>query len=269
MAIACYDFGMAMIRGDLKNLGETLLVFRSNLILVNKENDDLPGGETVEKLISHHLVRDWFSEPSLDYTALLLEDDAPTPSGFRFISLRHIFAKQDSPKNSKIARAHALLLWRERTQYCSHCGLPLKPDKFETALHCALCLETFYPSISPAVIILVEKNDTILLARHKNRNTDVFTCLAGYIEQGESAEEAVAREIKEEVGIAVSNIRYITSQSWPFPDQLMMAFKAEYKSGDIQIQESEIQEVAWFSRDKLPSIPKPGSVAHKLIMGLI
>lgn len=260
---------MTMLRGDLKNIYGTILVFRASLILVTKEDHALPTKEVLEKLLSHHLVRDWYSEPELDYTAVLLEDDAPTPSGYTFISLRHIFAKQENLIAPKMARAHALLLWRSRMQYCSHCGLPLKADKFETALHCALCMETFYPSISPAVIILVEKDDKILLARHRNRNTDVFTCLAGYIEQGESAEEAVAREIKEEVGLEVSDIRYITSQSWPFPDQLMMAFKARYKSGDIAIQESEIQEVAWFSRNNLPAIPKAGSVAHKLIMGLI
>lgn len=117
------------------------------------------------------------------------------------------------------------------------------------------------------MIVLVSKGDKILLARHKHRNTDVFTCLAGYVETGESLEECVAREIQEESGIKVTNIRYRGSQIWPFPDQLMTAFTAEWESGELVPEATEINELCWFSRDNLPPIPRKGSVAYRLIMG--
>ncbi len=143
----------------------------------------------------------------------------------------------------------------------------MQDDKYETARKCILCGHVTFPVIAPAMIVLVEKDDSILLARHSQRNTDIFTCLAGYVEYGESAEESVAREVREEVGIEIENIRYVTSQSWPFPDQLMLAFRANWKSGELTPCRDEIDEAHWFSRDNLPAIPKPGSVAHMLITG--
>ena len=107
-----------------------------------------------------------------------------------------------------------------------------------------------------------------MLARHVQRNQDIYTCIAGFIEAGESAEEAVSREVKEEVGINVKNIKYKGSQGWPFPDQLMLAFTAEYESGTIKLQEDELSEAKWFSKENLPATPLPGSVAYKLINSL-
>ena len=117
------------------------------------------------------------------------------------------------------------------------------------------------------MIVLVEKGDSILLARHKQRNTDMFTCLAGYVEHGENLEQCVAREVLEEAGITITNIRYMGSQSWPFPDQLMVAFKADWQSGDLHPDDGEINELRWFKRDQLPVIPGKGSVAYNLITG--
>ena len=109
----------------------------------------------------------------------------------------------------------------------------------------------------------------ILLARHKHRNTDIFTCLAGYMEPGETLEECVAREVQEEAGITVKNIRYVGSKSWPFPDQLMLAFRAEWESGELVPETSEIHELHWFDKNNLPAIPLRGSVAHDLITGVM
>ena len=136
-------------------------------------------------------------------------------------------------------------------------------------IYCPKCKEKFYPQVTPAVIVLIEKDDEILLAKHIERNNDIYTCLAGFVEPGESSEQAVIREIREEVGIEVQNIRYITSQAWPFPNQLMLAFKADYKCGEIVPQENEIEEAKWFKRSNLPAIPKEGSVAWRLITGEI
>ena len=107
----------------------------------------------------------------------------------------------------------------------------------------------------------------MLLVKNKNRKYDTYACVSGFVELGETLEQAVKREVLEETGICIKNIRYTGSQSWPFPDQLMLAFLADYESGEIKIQESELDDAKWFSRDNLPEIPKRGSVAHNLIMG--
>ena len=99
------------------------------------------------------------------------------------------------------------------------------------------------------------------------RNTDVFSCIAGFVELGESLEQCVAREVREETSLEIKNIKYVGSQSWPFPDQLMLAYTADYDAGEINVQEEELSEAKWFRRDNLPSIPKAGSVAYNLING--
>ena len=113
------------------------------------------------------------------------------------------------------------------------------------------------------------KGDKLLLAKHSRRNTDIYTCLAGYVEAGENLEDCVRREVFEETGIELGEVRYVASQSWPFPDQLMAGFRAEWKSGDIEIQKNEISDARWFDKNNLPEIPKPGSLAYKLITGVL
>ncbi|MBO5964508.1 MAG: NAD(+) diphosphatase, partial [Bacteroidaceae bacterium] len=135
----------------------------------------------------------------------------------------------------------------------------------ESSLTCPQCHNTIFPRIEPCIIVLVKRGNEILLAQHSQRNTQYFSCLAGFIEAGESAEHAVRREIMEETGISVTNIRYFGSQSWPFPSQLMLGFTAEYESGEIQVQESEIQRASWFNRHNCPATPPEGSLAYQLI----
>ncbi|AEE16093.1 NAD(+) diphosphatase [Treponema brennaborense] len=241
-------------------------IFRGNHILVADTNElILPDADAGQKCLEYQLASDWFSEPDYQYTALLLEDSAPEPAGYVWAPLRALFAEQH-PASACASRALGLLNWRTKARFCSKCGGPLHDDPAETARTCILCGRTYFPSLSPAMIVLVSKDDKILLARHKQRNTDIFTCLAGYVEHGENLEQCVAREVREEAGIKIANITYVASQSWPFPDQLMLAFTADWKSGELVPEASEIQELCWFSRDKLPSIPKKGSVAYKLIM---
>lgn len=164
-------------------------------------------------------------------------------------------------------RAKALAEWLDSTRFCPRCGASLHPDERETALHCPDCGNTVYPRINPCVIMLVSRGEEILLALHRNRNMNFYSCLAGFIEAGESVENAVRREIMEETGITVRNIRYYGSQSWPFPSQLMLGFTAEYESGEIHVQEDELQTAAWFPRNDCPATPPPGSMAYRLIHG--
>lgn len=155
--------------------------------------------------------------------------------------------------------------WDRTNQFCSRCGTKTLQKPGERGKECPECGELFYPRISPAVIVLIRKGHEILLARSPNFPPDMYSLIAGFVEPGETAEAAVIREIKEEVGIEVKNIRYFGTQAWPFPNSLMIGFTAEYKAGEIQPDGFEIEDAEWFSAEKLPSLPGKISISRKLI----
>lgn len=174
------------------------------------------------------------------------------------------FAKCDNTKVALSSRAKHMLLWRASCQFCAKCGKKLTDCPDESARECS-CGQKYFPRIEPCVIVRVTWGDKILLARHTYRNQDVYTCVAGFIEGGETAENAVHREVFEETNLRVKNVRYLGSQAWPFPDQLMLAFECEYDGGTMHLQADEISDARWFSIDDLPPTPRIGSVAYKLI----
>lgn len=163
------------------------------------------------------------------------------------------------------ARLKGLVNWRMALKFCPSCGSRLELKSDENAQVCPSCGKVHYPRIEPCVIAVIEKGDEILLLRHRQRNSDIWCCLAGFVESGESLEHALIREVKEETGLSIKNIRYAGSQSWPFPDQLMCGFYAEYAGGELKLQEDEIMEARWFRRDALPAHPSPGSISWNLI----
>lgn len=192
-------------------------------------------------------------------------------AGFRLldaekISLRQLLFSQTMDVFTAVGKANQLLHWYDNHRYCGRCGALTVPHISERALVCTSCKLHFYPRINPCVIVLVIKDDEILLARHFGKTNAFFSCLAGFMEVGETPEETVMREVREEVGIEVKNIRYVRSQSWPFPSQLMLGFFADYKSGDICVDGKEITEADWFRCADLPITPAPSiSVAGQLI----
>jgi NAD+ diphosphatase len=162
-------------------------------------------------------------------------------------------------------RANQLVYWNQTHQYCGGCGRPTEDKNDERAKICPECSLINYPRLSPAVIVAVLKNNQILLGRNKRFKLPFYSVLAGFVEPGETLETCVKREICEEVGIAVKNIRYFGSQPWPFPNSLMIAFVADYADGEIRTDGSEIVDAAWFSKDRLPQIPPKISIARQLI----
>ena len=276
---------MPMISNQMNVFCEIHFIFRENSILL--QGNSLPDEGIVRKCLELNVAEDWFAELEYGYSALLLEKDSPDPAGCQAISLREFFHKvkalerindfvsytDESKKISGAelaglaARARGLLHFKNDKRFCAKCGAPLKDDVYFTARTCIQCGKQYFPQLEPAIITLVNKGDEILLARHKNRNDEVYSCIAGFVEMGETIENAVYREVLEETGLKVKNIRYVGSQAWPFPDQLMLAFRAEYENGTIKIQEDELLDARWFSRDSLPKTPPPGSVAYKLING--
>ena len=264
---------MAIVSNKINTFRKHHFIFRENSILL--QDGELPDAKTMKKCLELSVASDWISEIDMDYTAIMLEPDTPNPKGCQDIPLREFFAmhQNDTEKGFEnmtalSARARGLLNFHSQKRFCSICGSLLKDDAKFTARTCTKCGHQFFPQIEPAVIVLVTKGDEYLLANHANRNTDVWTTLAGFVEMGETIEQAVHREIFEETGIRVKNVRYVASQAWPYPDQLMLAFRAEYDSGEIKVQKDEIREAKWFKKDSLPKVPPPGSVAHNLISGL-
>ena len=150
-------------------------------------------------------------------------------------------------------------------KFCGYCGHPMHASKSEWAMLCSHCRERYYPQIAPCIIVAIRRDDAILLAQHTRHRNGIHTVLAGFVEVGETLEQAVAREVMEESGIRVKNLRYVTSQPWPFPQSLMTAFMADYAEGDIVVDKKELLSADWYRYDDLPLLPPPGTVARRLI----
>ncbi len=191
---------------------------------------------------------------------------AVTGSGYQFRKLRSLFGVLDDERLSVAGRAFQIGEWARTHRFCGVCATPTTQLAGERCMKCPACGFAAYPRISPAMMVLVQRQDALLLARHIASPTGFFTALAGFVEAGESVEDAIHREVFEEVGLKVGAIRYFASQPWPFPHSLMIAYTAEYESGDIRIDEAEIAEARWFGPgDELPPIPHGISVASALI----
>ena len=189
------------------------------------------------------------------------------PKGFEAVDLRELLFQQDQDHYLILSRAHQLSTWDRDHQFCGRCGTGM-PEKFATehTKICPKCNLRHYPRISPCVIISIRKGDHILLARGPQAAKGKYSNIAGFVEAGETLEHAVAREIREEVGIEVTNIRYTESQPWSFPHQLMVGFFADYESGDITPAPGEIEEANWYHIDDLPNIPNPVTISGQLIL---
>ncbi|MDR3161222.1 MAG: NAD(+) diphosphatase [Spirochaetaceae bacterium] len=172
----------------------------------------------------------------------------------------------DGGRVGRFFRAFHITQWRRESAFCGSCGSPNGEAAGELARCCPSCGRIEYPRISPAVIVLIQRDDgRALLAHNRRFVSGVYSLIAGFTEAGESLEAAVAREIREEVGLEVRDTCYVTSQPWPFPNSLMLGFKTRYAAGAIRVDGEEIEDARWFSRDDLPDLPGAGSVSRYLI----
>jgi NAD+ diphosphatase len=198
------------------------------------------------------------------YSALM-DGDMEAPDGMEFQGFRGLFGQLEDNIFGYAGRALQLVRWDITHQYCSRCGKPAGTRNEDGAQICHHCGFMTYPRISPAVIVAVLRDDKILLAHNNRFPKKRYSVIAGYVEMGESLETCVRREIREEVGIEVKNIRYFGSQPWWFTSSLMVGFTAEYASGQIRVDNAEIAHASWFSADDLPDIPDKVSIARQLI----
>jgi|TARA_B110000438_G_C15807396_1_gene648066 NAD+ diphosphatase len=200
------------------------------------------------------------------YIAIHCKENVEGLIGGESRSLRSLLFGKSDDDFTVAGKASQILDWYNSHRFCGSCGTLTIQHESQRAVICESCKAQYFPRINPCVIMLVVRGNEILLARSARFKSGFFSCLAGFIEVGETAEDTVLREVKEEVGIEVQNIQYIKSQSWPFPSQLMLGYLAEYKSGDIVPEPGEIEEAGWYDVNNLPNAPAPGiSVAGELI----
>ncbi|MCD0504923.1 NAD(+) diphosphatase [Bordetella petrii] len=240
-------------------------IFRGNELLVQETGLDLPdaGACALLGLQAEALLQVWLHDPLIRTAHVPLSAEAPP--GYAFRKLRALLG--DLGEHAGLAgRAFQIAEWARTHRYCGVCATPMEALGHEFCMRCPACGMSAYPRISPAMMVLVRRGSQLLLARHATYATARHTALAGFVEPGESIEDAIHREVMEEVGLQVENLRYFGSQSWPFPHSLMIAFTAEYAGGDIRIQPDEIAEARWFGPDDImPDIPMRESIAGRLI----
>lgn len=177
---------------------------------------------------------------------------------------------EDEQHYAAISRQAQLQRWQQHARFCQCCAAPLLPHPDEEiARLCSECGHVHYPPVSPCIIVLVLRGEHCLLAHAAKFPPGRYSTLAGFIEPGETAEQAVMREVKEEVGIEVCNIRYFKSQSWPFPHSLMLGYFADYAGGEIQPDGEEILSASWFDRENLPDLPSSFSISRQLIEAFV
>ena len=191
--------------------------------------------------------------------------DVPALDGYVWSGLRALFGLVDEAMFALAGRAVQIMDWDRSHQYCGRCGAPTLVKPGERARQCPNCGQIHYPRIAPAVMALVQRGDQLLLARSPHFVPGMYSALAGFVEAGESLEHCLVREVKEEVGVKVANLRYFSSQSWPFPHSLMIAFNCDWVEGEITPDPGEIEAAGWFGLDNLPVLPNKISIARRLI----
>ena len=185
--------------------------------------------------------------------------------GYNTLGLRNLLGRTNQSLFYLAGRAQQVLEWDSTHQFCGRCGARMDDHHADRAKVCPSCGLINYPRLSPRIIVLVTRGDEMLLARNAAWPTGMYSTLAGFVEPGESIEQTLHREVMEEVGVKVQNLQYFGSQSWPFPNSLMLGFHAEYAGGEIVCQDDEIADARWFTADALPQIPPKTAISGWLI----
>lgn len=243
-------------------------IFRGNELLV-KENQDKISILELESLESINVnpvrIQNLGVRNNHRCYSVEVSKDCVEPKGMKFIDLRSLYGQVPSEMYIEAGRAIQIMNWDRTHQFCGTCGNITDTIPGEYGKICPKCGFVSYPRISPAIIVAIVKDGKLLLARNAQSKHNFYSVLAGFLEPGETLEQCVEREVMEEVGIKVKNIKYFGNQPWPFPNSLMVGFTAEYDEGEIEVDGVEIAEADWFDADNLPNIPGNISIARKLI----
>lgn len=257
----------AVRRDGLPPLDALIIALGGTQILLAEADNALPRYVEIASILPPddelHYLGTWDGQALY---AVALSRGAAQPEGWYRAEMRMLLSVLDAALFGVIGRAAQILEWARNHRHCGRCGAVTAPDpRGERALTCTACGFSAYPRINPCVIGIVVRGDEILLARAHRFVNGMFSALAGFMEVGESAEHTLAREVREEVGVEIANIRYFASQPWPFPSNLMLGFIADYAGGDIVLQDDEIAEAGFFHYADLPPLPPRGSIARAMI----
>jgi NAD+ diphosphatase len=250
-----------------QNIATYWFIFKENLLLIEERAglasipllpDITPFGVVLRK----QFLGMWEDNPCY---CVELEPITDLPVNMKWTGLRQAYGLLPEVFFSLAGEAIQIIDWDRTHQFCGRCGTPTEHVGYEFSRKCPNCGLTAYPRISPAVIVLIEHDNKVLLSRSPHFPKGMYSIQAGFVEPGENLEQAIEREILEEVGIYVQDIKYFGSQPWPFPNSLMIGFTAKYAGGELTLDKTEIEDAAWYSADALPAIPPPLSIARKLI----
>ncbi len=197
--------------------------------------------------------------------AIVLLYELPTDSSIQWIQCRHVCQQLSGEALKQYLTVLQWVTWREKTRYCAQCGASLLLAPPEGYQVCSACDQMVYPSIAPAVLVLVRYQDQLLLAHAPHFKNDMYGVISGFVDPGETAEEAAMREVKEEVGLTIQDLRYVMSQSWPFSSSFLMAFEATVHTDKLCVNTQELSDAQWFHWQHLPNLPHKMSVSRQLI----
>ena len=252
----------------MNNKDTEYLIYNKDKVLITISNNkmELPSDDHVnmDKLISFDsfLLK---KENSTNVYLIDVDESYAPPDTFAFVSLKEYRTHHLEAKFKLAVEGLHLLNWSRSTKFCGLCGCPNNSMNIDRSKNCTNCNSLIYPQTSMAVITGILKDGKILLAHNANFPQGMYSLIAGFVELGETLENAVRREIMEEVGLKVKNIRYFGSQPWPFPSSMMIGFLADYDSEDIKTDDVEILDANWYSPDEFPDIPQEYSIARKII----
>ena len=246
------------------------IVQNDGLLLLKKDNT-LPNDTAIASLSPHFLRRINIGDFShINYCCAEISREVAIPDILHVLPLRQALSLFNHGMFGLAVKAYSVINWDKNHQFCSRCGgiTAHQAKGFERL--CTSCALPFFPRISPSIIVLIKKEDHVLMARSPHFLPGIYGLIAGFVDVGESAEDAVHREVMEEVGLRVKNLTYFGSQPWPFPDSLMIAYTADYASGEIVIDNVEIEAAGWYKYDNLPGRPSLSvSIASTLINNFI
>ena len=203
-------------------------------------------------------------EDGTEVKAVMIDQPVTDYPQHEMCGLRPSFYRLPNEFYLKAGKCHELLYWDNNTRFCGVCGAPMKMHT-DISRRCTNCGKEVWPQLATAIIVLVHRGDEVLLVHARNFKTEFYGLVAGFVETGETLEEAVHREVAEETGIQIKNLRYFGSQPWPYPCGLMVGFNADYNGGDIHLQQSELSKGAWFTKENLPTIPEKLSIARMIL----
>ena len=239
----------------------TVVVGQGKVIVLDDHPDDLAAGLPRVRVGLLDGAACWAGDLDGDGVPDVVIEDL----GDAMVPLMGLHGRVDDMRWTLAGRAVQLVEWERTHRFCGRCSTPTEPAPGERARRCPACGLLAFPRLAPAVITLIERDGAALLARNGSFPIPMYSCLAGFVEPGETMEEAVHREVREEVGIELGELRYVASQPWPFPHSLMIGFEATWASGDIAVDGVEIVDAGWYHPDDLPMIPPAMSIARTLI----